>query len=156
MLNNTDMKKKTICIDFDGVLADYSNGFQGQDVFGEMIPNADVATGVLKKNGWKIIIYTTRPATDALKNWLKDNGISYDYINENPDQPKGSENAKLIADIYLDDRGITFDGSWDKWLLERIASFTPAVKTKIDEKRAMEKSYKEGEKWLRDNPFGHI
>ena len=31
------MEKKTICIDFDGVIHDYSNGFQGEDVFGGMI-----------------------------------------------------------------------------------------------------------------------
>jgi hypothetical protein len=28
-------KKKTICIDFDGVLHDYSDGYQGKDVFVE-------------------------------------------------------------------------------------------------------------------------
>ena len=50
--------KKTICIDFDGVLHDYSNGFQGKDVFGDMIPNADDGTQVLHEKGWKIIIYT--------------------------------------------------------------------------------------------------
>ena len=47
------MDKKTICIDFDGVIHDYSKGYQGEDVFGQMIPNADVGTSVLKKNGWK-------------------------------------------------------------------------------------------------------
>ena len=43
--------KKTICIDFDGVLHDYSNGFQGKDVFGDMIPNADDGTQVLHEKG---------------------------------------------------------------------------------------------------------
>ena len=42
-------KKKTICIDFDGVLADYSKGYQGKDVFGDMLPNADIATGEVMK-----------------------------------------------------------------------------------------------------------
>lgn len=35
------MEQKTICIDFDGVIHDYSKGWQGEDVFGQMIPNAD-------------------------------------------------------------------------------------------------------------------
>lgn len=43
------MYKKTICIDFDGVIHDYSKGYQGEDVFGQMIPNADVGTSVLKR-----------------------------------------------------------------------------------------------------------
>lgn len=32
------MEQKTICIDFDGVIHDYSKGWQGEDVFGQMIP----------------------------------------------------------------------------------------------------------------------
>lgn len=43
------MDKKTICIDFDGVIHDYSQGWQGDDVFGNMVANADTATSVLKK-----------------------------------------------------------------------------------------------------------
>lgn len=142
------MKKKTICIDFDGVLADYSNGYQGKDVFGDMLPNADIATSVLKKNGWTIIIYTTRPVTDALKEWLKDNNITYDYINENPDQPKECEGCKLIADIYLDDRGMRFT-TWTEWTIREIAEFEPYSKPKEDEKKKMELAYKEGDIWKR-------
>lgn len=131
--------KKTICIDFDGVLHDYSNGFQGKDVFGDMIPNADDGTQVLHEKGWKIIIYTTRPKTAALEKWLKDHKIAYDYINENPDQPDDSKGGKLIADIYLDDRGMTFRGRWDKWLIGDIAAFKPSGGPGV--KDEMEKEY---------------
>ena len=146
-------KKQTICIDFDGVLADYSKGFQGEDVFGDMIPNADIATETLKKNGWTIIIYTTRPNTEALRDWLKENKITYDYINENPDQPESSAGCKLMADIYLDDRGMTFYGDWNEWTLERIAEFTPAVKPEKQMEKAMDKAYKEGAKYKKKNMF---
>ena len=132
-------KKKTICIDFDGVIHDYSNDYQGKDVFGDMIPNADNGTQVLHEKGWKIIIYTTRPKTPALEKWLKDHKISYDYINENPDQPEESKGCKLIADIYLDDRGMTFRGQWDKWLIGDIATFKPSGSP--DAKSEMEKEY---------------
>lgn len=43
------VKKKTICIDFDGVIHDYSKGYQGKDVFGDMVPGSDTATKVLKE-----------------------------------------------------------------------------------------------------------
>lgn len=141
-------KKKTICIDFDGVLADYSEGYQGEDKFGDMVPNADNGTAILKKKGFTIIIYTTRPANDALKNWLKENNITYDYINENPDQPKSAEGCKLIADIYLDDRGIQFRGNWE-WIMRDIAEFTPWSKPKEDTKKKMEVNYDEGDIWKR-------
>lgn len=142
-------KSKTICIDFDGVLSDYSKGYQGLDVFGDMLPNADIGTKVLKEKGWKIIIYTTRPATDALKKWLDDNKITYDYINENPDQPEDAkEGCKLIADIYLDDRGMRFT-KWNEWLMREIAEFEPYNQPVEDTKKKMEYEYEEGDIWKR-------
>lgn len=133
--------KKTIAIDFDGVLADYKKGYQGKDVFGDVVEGASSATKVLKENGWRIIIYTTRPATDALKNWLNVNEITYDYINENPDQPKESEGCKLIADIYVDDRGIQFNGNW-KCTIQEIPEFNPWCNTLKDELKDMRRDYK--------------
>ena len=101
--------QKTICVDFDGVIADYSKGFQGKDVFGESLHGAGFSMGALRENGWRVIIFTTRPDTPALRAYLKKNGIPYDYINENPDQPEGSS-GKVIADLYLDDRAFRFKG----------------------------------------------
>ena len=116
------MEEKTICIDFDGVIHDYSKGWQGDDVFGQMIPNADTGTSILKQKGWTIIIFTTRKKTSKLEKWLKEHNIVYDYINENPNQPKNTS-GKIIADVYLDDRGICFRGRWDSWLLREILDF---------------------------------
>ena len=134
-------KVKTVAIDFDGVLADYSKGYQGKDVFGDPIPGADNATKVLKENGWRIIIYTTRPNTEALRHWLKENNITYDFINENPDQPEESKGCKLIADVYIDDRAICFHGHW-KWQIGDVASFKPWCKDQTDELREMRQEYK--------------
>ena len=128
------MEKKTICIDFDGVLHDYSKGYQGEDVFGQMITGADIGTSTLRKKGWTIIIFTTRKKTEALEDWLKENNISYDYINENPNQPADTSD-KICADVYLDDRGITFRGSWDEWLIREICDFEP---WNVRKKREME------------------
>ena len=152
-----EKKNKTICIDFDGVIHDYSKGYEGKDVFGEMIKGADTATKVLKKKGWTIIIFTTRPDTDALRKWLKDHDVSFDYINENPDQPGDSgDKSKLIADIYLDDRAICFSGQWD-WVINDIDSFMPWQdrEKKEDSEKIMEQQYKRGEKFRKmcDNPF---
>lgn len=144
-------KNKTICIDFDGVLAEWPEGEMKPDNFGEMIPNADNGTSILKKKGFTVIIYTTRPVTDALKAWLKEHKIEYDYINENPDQPKDApieQGCKIKADIYLDDRGICFRGHWD-WIMREIAEFSPWIKEKKDEKKEMEYQFDEGDIWKR-------
>ncbi len=153
-----EKRKKTICIDFDGVLADYSKGYQGLDVFGEMMKGADAATRTLRKNGWTIIIYTTRPATDKLRKWLEDNKVEYDYINENPDQPEESKGCKLVADIYLDDRSMRFYNWHDA--VRQIAE-RPKTPERPDDRQvqeAFDKAYKEGEKWREKyaadcNPF---
>lgn len=133
------MEKKTICVDFDGVIAQY-DGFKGNDIFGDPIDGVQSAMEVLKKKEFTIIIFTTRTASSKLKKYLNDNHITYDYINENPDQPKGSNSGKPIADIYLDDRAICFKGNW-KYALESIASFIPWNSQKIDEKKEFEKAF---------------
>ena len=115
---------KTICIDFDGVIHDYSKGWQGVDVFDRPVNGAKEGTAALKEKGWTIIIYTTRNDTPALRAWLEENSISYDYINVNPNQPEGSDKGKLIANVYLDDRGILFDGNWEE-AIEKTFGFTP-------------------------------
>lgn len=59
-----------------------------------------------------------------MEQWLKEHNIEYDYINENPTQPDNAS-GKIIADVYLDDRGICFRGNWDSWLLRDIEEFEP-------------------------------
>ena len=143
--------KKTICIDFDGVLAEWPEGEMKSDNFGDMISNADAGTALLKKKGFTIIIYTTRPVTDALKTWLKDNRIEYDYINENPEQPENApieQGCKIKADIYLDDRGICFRGNWE-WIMRDIGAFTPWMMGKKEQKKQMERNFDEGDIWKR-------
>ena len=114
---------KTICIDFDGVIHDYSKGYQGDDVFDKPVEGASEGLKALKEAGWTIILFTTRKSTGALYDFLADNDLTVDYVNWNPDQPKNSS-GKLIADVYLDDRGICFDGDWKK-AVELIKDFKP-------------------------------
>lgn len=106
------MEQKSVCIDFDGVIHDYSCGWQGIDVFDKVLPGASKATHRLHDAGYMIIIHTTRNDTPALREFLNKNDICFDYINHNPNQPEGSERGKVKADVYLDDRGVCFRGSW--------------------------------------------
>lgn len=39
------MQKKTVAVDLDGVLADYSTGWQGIEHIGDPIPGARVSDG---------------------------------------------------------------------------------------------------------------
>ena len=64
--------KKTICIDFDGVIHDYSKGWRGIDVYDRPIAGSKEALLAL---GWIIIIYTTRNDTPKLREFLESNGL---------------------------------------------------------------------------------
>ncbi len=56
--------KKTVCVDLDGVLADYSKGWQGIDIIGDPIPGAVEFTKELTKFA-NVVVYTTRCKTFA-------------------------------------------------------------------------------------------
>ena len=92
-------------------------------MFDKPVEGASEGLKALKEAGWTIILFTTRKSTGALYDFLADNDLTVDYVNWNPDQPKNSS-GKLIADVYLDDRGICFDGDWKK-AVELIKDFKP-------------------------------
>lgn len=107
--------EKTICVDMDGVIAKY-DGWKGKTHFGEPEDGAKESLEELKEKGWTIIIYTTRGDNKLISKYLEENEIPFDFINKNPDQPKGSSH-KPISDVYLDDRAIEFD-NWKDALKE--------------------------------------
>lgn len=107
-------KKNTICIDFDGVISKYDK-WMGKGVFGEVLPGAKEYISRLKEEEWIIIIHTTRSEKELIIEYLKNNGISFDYINYNPENVlQGCSHRKPLATVYLDDRGLTFDGNWEE------------------------------------------
>jgi len=138
-------KKKVICIDFDGAL--HICGKDGK--LGDMVPKADTATKILKKKGWTVIIHTDRDVDDALKGWLKENGIAYDGINEKMDD----------AELFVSAGAVTFRGQWD-WTLQDIGGFRPWKADAEQERTKMENLYDEANIWARGKEkrirCGHI
>lgn len=113
-----------ICIDFDGVIANYRT-YSGKGFFGDPLPGAVEKIRELKDQGWIVIIHTTRSETHQLKEYLELHDIMYDYINYNPENiDQGCNMGKPLATVYLDDRAINFDGNWDK-AFDNILNFSP-------------------------------
>lgn len=112
-----------IAIDFDSCIAHY-NYWKGIDVFGAPIEGASEAITDMKNAGHKIIIHTVRKPSLILQNYLKVNNIPFDAINENPwshlDDTNPDIKRKIIADIYIDDKGLTFKGNWKQTLKETL------------------------------------
>jgi hypothetical protein len=106
--------KKSIAIDFDGVINPYTKGWQGPGVFED--PSQECVAAIKKLHtNYTIIIHTAREQTefDRIREYLLKHDIEHDEMFE----AKGSR-SKPIADVYLDDRAVTFNGNWDAAILK--------------------------------------
>src|SRR5271156_2803127 len=94
--------RRTIAVDFDGVIAEY-DGYKGPTVLGR--PRKDVVEALreLRAEGWKIVVHTTR-GEQEIGGYLAQHDIVYDEINRNSDYKTGG--PKPVADLYWDDRAI--------------------------------------------------
>lgn len=110
------MKKKTILIDLDGVLNEYTGNYDVNNI-PRMKFGADGFLKILSKK-FELKIFTTR---DRLKTseWLKTNNLDK-YISD-------VTNVKVPAWLIIDDRSITFNGNYEN-IIEQIQNFKPWYK----------------------------
>lgn len=107
-INNLD-KRKTIAIDFDGVIHKYSKGFKGLDnAYDEPMEGTKEALIELKSRGYTLKILSSRPK-DVIVPWLKKYELD-SYIED-------VSNHKFPATVYVDDRGYQFN-DWDATLID--------------------------------------
>jgi len=103
--------RKTICLDFDGVVHLYRSGWQGSVTAITDPPTLGVRDAVdkLLGKGFDVKVYSTRCAEPqgylAVQNWLRRHEIRADVARSKPP-----------AVLYVDDRGYRFDGDWDALL----------------------------------------
>lgn len=112
----TNINKKTIVFDFDGVIHSYTSGWKGYDVIPDK-PVEGIKEVIDKlRNQYEIVIVSSRCKTDegvkAIKDYLNKYNIVVDRIMK----------EKPPAILYIDDRAICFDGNSDN-LLNQINNF---------------------------------
>jgi alpha-glucosidase (family GH31 glycosyl hydrolase) len=93
-----------IAIDFDGTIVNHEYPKIGKLKF-----NAKEVINKLHNKGHKIIIWTCRYISmdlDSMIDFLVDNDIPFDDINENVITGDFEPEPKIYADIYIDDRNI--------------------------------------------------
>lgn len=100
----------TVAIDFDQTIVDG----ESHDINNmKLIHGVKEAVEKFFDKGIRIIIWTCRDDLDEVANWLDENMIPYDYINNNPTQP--TDSRKVMADVYIDDRTINpKELSWEE------------------------------------------
>ena len=110
-LEATHERGKTLCIDFDGVIHHYPDGFQDGSIYGGPVPNAMKWLDKLHKAGYDLVILSAR-ANDseqedkmrlAMREWMLDADVSFAFR---------ITTTKIPAIAYIDDRAIRFT-NWD-------------------------------------------
>lgn len=99
--------KPILCIDFDGVIHDYREGWQGGVIYGNLTPGflewADKA-----RHLFKLVVYSSRSRTvegvESMKDWLLLQGAEVGWFEFSAEKPP--------AFLTIDDRCMTFTGDW--------------------------------------------
>ena len=121
--NNGDTEmtkfKKTVCLDFDGVVHSYTSPWTGpRDIPDPIVKGAIEFILTCLVAGWAVVIFSTRShhygGQSAMLNWLeKESGLCW---HDSPAGP-GTMNVtfpkeKPPAILYIDDRGYHFEGTF--------------------------------------------
>lgn len=123
--------KKSIAIDFDGVLHAYTSPWtKASEVRDGPTPGALEAVKEYIMAGYNVVVYSAR-ANDpdgevAMHQWLQKHGFPVLHI----------ATEKPHAELYIDDRGFQFIGDWPS--VEYISSFRPWNKRLANELRKVD------------------
>lgn len=115
-----------VAVDLDGTVLSYESGMAADGAYGEPIEGAREALGELQSLGWRVSIYTARIGDgtdeDALRRAEDIAEVLRGYDIPFDDVWVG---RKPRADVFIDDRAVTFDGSWAS-VLEEVVADLPA------------------------------
>jgi len=112
------VSKPILCLDFDGVIHSYTSGWKGADVIPDPPVDGAIAFMLGAMEHFTVVIFSSRShqvgGIPAMRKWLKENAGSTWY--ESPAGP-GIEDVQFVyekpsAMVTIDDRAITFDGTW--------------------------------------------
>lgn len=113
-------KPPVLCVDFDGVIHWYRNGYHDGTIYDEPTPGAQDAIRKYMEH-FTVVIYSARANTTegayAIQQWLR--------VHDFPDVPVVS--VKPPAFVTIDDRAVTFTGIWPSvHLLQKFEVWTGA------------------------------
>lgn len=121
--------KQILCLDFDGVVHSYTSGWEGVDVINDGPVEGVFDFIFFAQHEFEIHIFSSRSAypegLEAMRRWMLDHMI-YWFYSERAVELKCFKNFPEIysairfptqkppAFITIDDRTLTFDGTWPK------------------------------------------
>lgn len=131
--------KKTLCLDFDGVLHSYRSGWEGPNVVSDPpVPGALEFLAEAVKH-FHVCIHSSRShqpgGKQAMQAWLISWAAHSPHLGLEWIDRIAWPDFKPSAFVTLDDRAITFTGAWPA--MEQLHSFEPwyRLKKKKEETR---------------------
>lgn len=111
--HNGSDEYKVVCVDLDGVLAEYG-GYYGPFDIGEPYPWAEELLVKIKNLGYEIVVFSTRGQCEIWQ-WLETAKLKQyvNYVNVNPNFVQNNP-GKPVANFYVDDRALRFNGNVDE------------------------------------------
>ena len=123
-------RKRTLTIDFDGVVNMYTSGWKGADVISD--PPVPGAMAFLQEAVTKfhVNIFSTRNhqvgAIEAMREYIRRHLVEYLGNTEEADSVVGKLEFPVLkppSHMMIDDRAFTFEGVWPS--MEFIENFKP-------------------------------
>ena len=123
------MSKPILCLDFDGVIHSYASGWKGADVIPDPPVDGAIAFMLEALNHFDVVIFSSRSnepgGLRAMKEWLLEHAGMTWYPS--PDGA-GLESVRFVTEkppafVTIDDRAITFTGTWPP--IEVLRAFKP-------------------------------
>jgi hypothetical protein len=135
-------RKPILCLDFDGVLHSYTSGWQGATIIPDPPVEGAIDFVLEAEQDFRVAIYSSRSShyggIQAMQDWLRHHmtvairmrqrEVGYfldrtdeiaDFVSQRIEWPT----SKPPAMVTLDDRAITFDGTWPN--MEDLLTFQP-------------------------------
>lgn len=117
------MNKNAIAFDFDGVIHDLNDGWQGGKIYGKINQSVIEAINELNKMKIPVFICSSRAPSQIVDWWndqdfkLKAKVIKPDSFFFNDTDYIGVTQRKLPAQLYIDDRAFKYTGQDKKGIL---------------------------------------
>ena len=118
--------KPILCLDFDGVIHSYASGWKGADIIPD--PPVDGAIDFISRalEHFRVAIYSSRSGQEngryEMRKWLRRYWLEAGLPGDR-EQEIEWPTEKPAAFITIDDRALTFDGTWPE--IEALKSFKP-------------------------------
>jgi hypothetical protein len=121
--------KPILCLDFDGVIHSYENGWQNGAIYGTPTPGF-FDWLVEAQEHFTIVIYSSRSkdpdGVAAMGAWLIDHAALWRAETGRPlTLNVGFAHQKPPAFLTIDDRALTFEGDWKHYPPADLRAFKP-------------------------------